>query len=176
MLRGTTIIAVKRNGRVALAGDGQVTLGQSTIIKHGAKKVRRLYQGRVLAGFAGSVADALALFDRFEGKLEEAQGNLLRAAVNLAKEWRTDKLLRRLEAVLVVADREHLLMVSGSGEVLEPDDGIIALGSGGPYALAAARALLNHTQYDAATIAREALKITASICVYTNENITVEEL
>ncbi|RPF49703.1 ATP-dependent HslUV protease subunit HslV [Thermodesulfitimonas autotrophica] len=176
MLQGTTIVAVKRDGRVALAGDGQVTLGQNTIIKQGARKVRRLYNGKVLAGFAGSVADALALFDRFEGKLEEAQGNLLRAAVNLAKEWRTDKLLRRLEAVLVVADREHLLMVTGSGEVIEPDDGIVALGSGGPYALAAARALLYHTGYDAVTIAREALRITASICVYTNEQITVEEL
>ncbi|WP_334109467.1 ATP-dependent protease subunit HslV [Thermodesulfitimonas autotrophica] len=176
MLQGTTIIAVKRDGRVALAGDGQVTLGQNTIIKQGARKVRRLYNGKVLAGFAGSVADALALFDRFEGKLEEAQGNLLRAAVNLAKEWRTDKLLRRLEAVLVVADREHLLMVTGSGEMIEPDDGIVALGSGGPYALAAARALLSHTGYDAVTIAREALRITASICVYTNEQITVEEL
>lgn len=176
MLQGTTIVAVKRDGRVALAGDGQVTLGQNTIIKQGARKVRRLYNGKVLAGFAGSVADALALFDRFEGKLEEAQGNLLRAAVNLAKEWRTDKLLRRLEAVLVVADREHLLMVTGSGEVIEPDDGIVALGSGGPYALAAARALLCHTAYDAVTIAREALRIAASICVYTNEQITVEEL
>uniref|UniRef100_A0A7C1JL32 ATP-dependent protease subunit HslV n=1 Tax=Ammonifex degensii TaxID=42838 RepID=A0A7C1JL32_9THEO len=176
MLRGTTIIAVKKEERVAVAGDGQVTLGQDTIIKQGARKVRRLYQGKVIAGFAGSVADALALFDRFEGQLEETQGNLLRAAVNLAKEWRTDKLLRRLEAALVVADRQHLLMVTGSGEVIEPDDGIVALGSGGSLALAAARALLRHTAYDASTIAQEALRIAASICVYTNEQITVEEL
>jgi len=159
-----------------MAGDGQITFAQNTIIKQGAKKVRRLYQGKVIAGFAGGVADALALFDRFEGKLDESQGNLLRAAVNLAKEWRTDRLLRRLEALLVVADAEHLLVIAGSGEVIEPDDGIAAVGSGGPLALAAARALLKHTGYDAAAIVREALRITASICVYTNENISVEEL
>ncbi|MEW6448514.1 MAG: ATP-dependent protease subunit HslV [Bacillota bacterium] len=176
MLSGTTIVAVRRDGRVAMAGDGQITLAQNTIIKQGAKKVRRLYQGKVIAGFAGGVADALALFDRFEGKLEESQGNLLRAAVNLAKEWRTDKLLRRLEALLVVADAEHLLVIAGSGEVIEPDDGVAAVGSGGPFALAAARALLKHTAYDAATIVKEALRITASICVYTNENISLEEL
>lgn len=176
MMHGTTIVAVSRNGKTAIAGDGQITLSPNTVIKHGAKKVRRLYQGKVVAGFAGGVADALALFERFEGKLEETQGNLLRAAINLAKEWRTDKLLRRLEAILVVADSEHLLVVAGSGEVIEPDDGIAAVGSGGPYALAAARALMKHTAYDAAAIVRESLNIAASICVYTNENITVEEL
>lgn len=175
-LEGTTIVAVRRNGRTAMAGDGQVTLAQNTVIKHNARKVRRLYQGRVLAGFAGSVADALTLFECFESKIEEVQGNLLRAAVNLAKEWRTDRRFERLEALLVVADTEHLLLITGGGEVLEPDDGIVAVGSGGPFALAAARALLRHTDYDAATIAREALRIAASICVYTNENIVVEEI
>ncbi|MEW6181981.1 MAG: ATP-dependent protease subunit HslV [Bacillota bacterium] len=176
MMHGTTIVAVSRNGKTAVAGDGQITLAANTVIKHGAKKVRRLYQGKVLAGFAGGVADALALFERFESKLEETQGNLMRAAINLAKEWRTDKHLRRLEAILVVADPEHLLVVAGSGEVIEPDDGIAAVGSGGPYALAAARALLKHTEYDAAAIVKESLHIAASICVYTNENITLEEL
>ncbi|MEW6192320.1 MAG: ATP-dependent protease subunit HslV [Bacillota bacterium] len=175
-MHGTTVIAVRRNGRVALASDGQITFAQNTVIKHGARKIRRLYQDRVLAGFAGGVADALALFERFEGKLEETQGNLLRAAVNLAKDWRTDRHLRRLEAVLVVADAVHLLLIAGSGEVIEPDDGVVAVGSGGPYALAAARALLKHTDYEAAAIAEEALRIAASICVYTNERITVEEL
>jgi ATP-dependent HslUV protease subunit HslV len=145
-------------------------------MKHTAKKVRRLYEGKVLAGFAGGAADALALLERFEGKLEESQGKLMRAAINLAKEWRTDKLLRRLEAMLVVADTECLLVIAGSGEVIEPDDGIAAVGSGGPYALAAARALLKHTTHDAATIAREAMQIAASICVYTNDKLTVEEL
>jgi ATP-dependent HslUV protease subunit HslV len=175
-MHGTTILAVKRDGRTAIAGDGQITLTQHTVMKHTARKVRRLYEGRVLAGFAGGVADALALFDRFEGKLEEAHGNLMRAAINLAKEWRTDKYLRRLEAMLVVADSEYLLVISGSGEVIEPDDGIAAVGSGGPYALAAARALLRHTTHDAPTIAREAMQIAASICVYTNDKLTIEEL
>lgn len=175
-MHGTTIVAVRRDGRTAIAGDGQITLTQNTVIKHGARKVHRLYQGKVLAGFAGGVADALALFERFEGKLEESHGNLQRAAINLAKEWRTDKLLRRLEAILVVADSERLLVISGSGEVIEPDDGIAAVGSGGPYALAAARALLKHTDYDAVTIVREALKIAASICVYTNDSVVIEEL
>ncbi|MGO0122699.1 ATP-dependent protease subunit HslV [Desulfothermobacter acidiphilus] len=175
-IEGTTIVAVRRNGRIAMAGDGQVTLAQNTVIKHRARKVRRLYQGRVLAGFAGSVADAFTLFERFEAKIEEAQGNLVRAAVELAKEWRTDRRFERLEALLVVADAEHLLLVTGGGEVLEPDDGIVAVGSGGPFALAAARALAQHTDYDAVTIVREALRIAASICVYTNENIVVEEV
>lgn len=168
-------MAVKRNGRVAMAGDGQVTLG-STVLKHGARKIRRLYHDRVLAGFAGGVADAFALFERFEKKLEEYGGNLPRAAVQLAKEWRMDKVLRRLEAMLVVADTRHLLLISGSGEVIEPDDGIVAIGSGGPYALAAARALLRHTSLDAAAIVREAMAIAAGICIYTNEQITVDEL
>jgi len=174
-VEGTTVVAVRRDGKVAMGSDGQVTLG-NTVLKHGARKVRRLYRGQVLAGFAGSVADALALFEKFEGKLEEYHGNLWRAAVELGKDWRTDRMLRRLEALLVVGDREGLLLISGSGEILEPDDGVVAIGSGGPYALAAARALLNHTGLDAATIAREALKIAASICIYTNDNIVVEEL
>lgn len=174
-MTGTTIVAVKRNGRVAMAGDGQVTLG-STVLKHGARKIRRLYHDRVLAGFAGGVADAFALFERFEKKLEEYGGNLPRAAVQLAKEWRMDKVLRRLEAMLVVADTQHLLLISGSGEVIEPDDGIVAIGSGGPYALAAARALLRHTSLDAAAIVREAMAIAAGICIYTNGQITVDEL
>lgn len=171
----TTVIAVKRGDKVAIASDGQVTLG-NTVLKHQARKVRRLYQGQVLAGFAGSVADAFTLFEKFEAKLEEYKGNLQRAAVELGKEWRTDKLLRRLEALLVVADREKLLLISGSGEIIEPDDGIVAIGSGGPYALAAARALIKHTSLGATDIAREALKIAASICIYTNENVVVEEL
>jgi len=172
---GTTIIAVRKDGRVAMAGDGQVTLG-NTVLKRGAKKIRRLYHDRVLAGFAGGVADALALFERFERKLEEYGGNLPRAAVELAKEWRMEKVLRRLEALLVVADTRHLLLISGSGEVIEPDDGIVAVGSGGPYALAAARALVRHTSLDAGAIAREAMAIAAEICIYTNEHIAVDEL
>lgn len=176
MFCGTTIVGVHRGGRVAIGGDGQVTLGQNTAIKHRARKVRRLYHGEVLAGFAGAVADALTLFEKFEGRLEEYRGNLVRAAIELTKEWRTDRYLRRLDALLVVADREKLLIVSGTGEVLEPDDGIAAVGSGGPYALAAARALAKHTDLEAAAIVREALLIAAGICVYTNDQITVEEL
>ncbi|MEW6423936.1 MAG: ATP-dependent protease subunit HslV [Bacillota bacterium] len=176
MFHATTIVAVKKNSRVALAGDGQVTFGQNTILKHRARKIRRLYNDRVLAGFAGSVADAFTLFEKFEGKLEAYHGNIQRAAVELAKDWRTDRILRRLEALLIVADREHLLVISGSGEVIEPDDDAVAVGSGGPYALAAARALLKHTTLPPAQIAREALSIAAGICVYTNEEITVEEL
>ncbi len=172
---GTTIVAARRGGHAAIAGDGQVTL-ERTVLKHRAKKVRRIYNGKILAGFAGSVADALTLFERFEGKLEELQGNLPRAAVEVAKEWRTDRTLRRLEALLVVADRDHLLVVSGSGEVIEPDDDIAAIGSGGPYALAAARALAGHTDLGARELVREALNIAASICIYTNQEITVEEL
>lgn len=176
MFHSTTIVAVHKDGRVALAGDGQVTFGQNTILKHQARKIRRLHNERVLAGFAGSVADAFTLFEKFEGKLEAYHGQLQRAAVELAKDWRTDKFLRRLEALLVVADRQHLLVLSGGGEVIEPDDGIAAIGSGGPYALAAARALVRHTGLSAGEIAREALLIAAGICVYTNDQITVEEL
>lgn len=176
MFHATTIVAVHKDGRVAMAGDGQVTFGQHTILKHQAKKIRRLHNDRVIAGFAGSVADAFTLFEKFEGKLEAYSGQLQRAAVELAKEWRMDKFLRRLEALLVVADRRHLLVLSGGGEVIEPDDGIAAIGSGGPYALAAARALAKHTALSAGEIAREALLIAAGICVYTNDNITVEEL
>ncbi|MCL6634660.1 MAG: ATP-dependent protease subunit HslV [Peptococcaceae bacterium] len=176
MFHATTIVAVKKGGKVAMAGDGQVTFAQNTIIKKGARKIRRLYKDRVLAGFAGSVADAFTLFEKFEGKLEEYRGNLQRAAVELAKDWRTDRILRRLEALLVVADGQNLLIISGGGEVIEPDDGVAAVGSGGPYALAAARALARHTGMSAGDIAREALAIAADICVYTNDSITVEEI
>lgn len=174
-MHGTTIVAVRQNGHVAVAGDGQVTMGD-TVLKHTARKVRRLAKGNVLAGFAGSVADAFALFEKFEAKLEEHHGNLSRAAVELAKEWRTDRVLRRLEALLVVADREALLIISGTGEVIEPDDGIAAVGSGGPYALAAARALAGHSDMKAGEIAREALRFASEICIYTNSQIVVEEL
>ena len=176
-IHGTTIVAVRKDGRAAIAGDGQVTFGQATVLKHGARKVRRLYGGRVLAGFAGAVADAITLFERFEGKLEAHHGNLARAAVELSKEWRTDRYLRRLEALLVVVDREAMFLLSGSGEVLEPDDGILAVGSGGAYALAAARALMrNAPELTAADIARKSLEIASEICVYTNDRIVVEEL
>lgn len=174
-LRGTTIVSIRRGGEVAMGGDGQVSLGD-TIMKGNAVKVRRLADGAVLAGFAGAVADAFALFDRFEGKLKEFQKNLLRAAVELGKEWRTDKYLRQLNALLAVCDRERSLIISGSGEIIEPEDGIIAIGSGGPYALAAARALASHTDLSAADITRESLRIAASICVYTNERIIVDTL
>jgi len=176
VFHATTIVAVKKGENVALAGDGQVTFGDRTILKHQAKKLRRLFGGRVLAGFAGSVADAFTLFEKFEGKLEQYRGNLMRSAVELAKEWRTDKYLRRLEAVLVVADRESLLVLSGGGEVIEPDDGVVAVGSGGPYALAAARALVAHSDLSCREIARQALLIAAEICIYTNNQITIEEL
>ena len=175
-LHGTTIVAVRRGGRVALAGDGQVTLAERTIMKQTARKVRRLYGGRVLAGFAGSVADALTLVEKFEGKLQAHSGQLAKAAVELAKEWRTDRILRRLEAMLIVADVNQLLVLTGSGEVIEPERGVAAIGSGGAYALAAARALLEHTDLDAATIARQSLHIAADLCVYTNHEVTVEEL
>ncbi len=174
-LHGTTIIAVRQGGTVALAGDGQVTLGQ-TVVKHKAKKIQRLHNGQVLAGFAGSTADAMALIHRFEARLEEFRGNLQRAAVELAKEWRTDRSLRRLEAFLVVADREATFLLSGAGDVIAPDDGIVAVGSGGPMALAAARALARHTALDAASVAREAMRLAAEICVYTNDQIEVETL
>jgi ATP-dependent HslUV protease subunit HslV len=174
-LHGTTILAVRRDGRAAIAGDGQVTLGQ-TVMKHTARKLRRLHNGQVLAGFAGSAADGLALFSRFEAKIEEYRGSLERAAVELSKEWRTDRVLRRLEAFLVVSDREASFLLSGAGDVIAPDDGIVAVGSGAPYALAAARALVRHTPMDAGTVALEAMKIAAQICVYTNDTITVETL
>jgi len=176
MFHATTIVAVKKNNKVALAGDGQVTFGENTILKHQAKKVRRLYNNSVLAGFAGSVADAFTLFEKFERKLEAYHGNLQRAAVELAKEWRLDKFLRRLEALLIVADQNHLLVISGGGEVIEPDDGIVAVGSGGAYALAAARVLARNTDMSVTEIAKEALQVAAEICVYTNDWITVEEL
>lgn len=176
MFHATTIVAVKRNGKTAIAGDGQVTFGEHTIMKATAKKVRRLYHDKVIAGFAGSVADAFTLFEKFEGKLEECHGHLQRAAVSLAKEWRTDKILRRLEALLLVADKETILMLSGNGEVIEPDGDVAAIGSGGFYALAAGRALITHTEMSAAEIAKESLSIAADICVFTNQNIIVEEL
>jgi ATP-dependent HslUV protease subunit HslV len=174
-LHGTTILAVRHRGVCAVAGDGQVSLGQ-TVLKHGARKVRRLAGGNVVAGFAGSTSDALALFTRFEAKLDEYHANLERAAVELAREWRTDRMLRRLEAFLLVADREHSFLLSGTGDVITPDDGLLAVGSGGPFALAAARGLVRHSSLDAPAIAREALQIAASICVYTNSEIVVESL
>jgi ATP-dependent HslUV protease subunit HslV len=172
-LHGTTILAVSRGGQTAVGGDGQVTI-ENTVMKHGAKKVRRLYQDRVVAGFAGAAGDALALFERFEAKLEESAGNLPRAAYQLVKDWRTERSLRQLAALLVVADKEHLLLVSGNGDLLEPDDGILAIGSGGPYALAAARALVAHTDLAAEEVVRRSLEIAADICIYTNRNLTVE--
>jgi len=176
MFDGTTIVAVKIDDKVAIAGDGQVTFGNNTIIKHSAKKVRRLYEGKVLAGFAGAVADSLTLCEKFEGKLESYQGNLSRAAVELAKEWRTDRVLRRLEALLVVASNDALLLLSGTGEVIEPDDGIAAIGSGAPYAQAAAKALVRNADLPPGKVAEEALKIASEICIYTNEAIIVEEI
>jgi ATP-dependent HslUV protease subunit HslV len=175
-IRSTTIIGVLRDGKGALAGDGQVTLGDKVIVKHGARKVRRLYRGQVLAGFAGTAADAFTLFERFEAKLEEFKGQLVRAAVELAKEWRTDRVLRRLEAVMIAMDARQMLIISGNGDVIEPDEGIAAIGSGGPYAQAAASALLRYTDLSAAEIAKNALEIAADICVYTNKHITVEEI
>lgn len=172
---GTTILSVRRDGRAAIAGDGQVTLGR-TVVKQGARKIRRLWNGQVLAGFAGSTADAMALFAKFESKLEEHRGNLERASVELAKDWRTDRALRRLEAFLVVTDREASFLLSGAGDVIAPDDGLVAIGSGGPYALAAARALLRHTSLEAGALAQEALRIAASICLYTNDQVVVETL
>src|SRR3954469_13210204 len=175
MFHSTTILAVRHRDRAVLAGDGQVTLGQ-TVVKHGAKKIRRLYNDRVLAGFAGSAADSFALFSRFEAKLEQYRGNLERSAVELAKDWRTDRLLRRLEAMLIVMDARMTFLLSGNGDLIEPDDGIIAIGSGGAYALAAAKALARHTTLDARTIASQAMDIAATICIYTNATITIEEL
>jgi len=175
MIRSTTVVCVRHQGKVAMAADGQVTMGQ-TVLKATAQKIRRLHKGAVLAGFAGATSDAFALFARFEAKLEEYRGNLSRAAIELAKDWRLEKSLRQLDALLVVADRETTFLISGTGDVIEPDDGIIAIGSGGPFALAAARALIRHTALGAREIAVEALKISAEICVYTNQQITVEEL
>jgi ATP-dependent HslUV protease subunit HslV len=174
-LRSTTVVAVRRNGVVAIAGDGQVTM-DATIVKHTARKIRRMYNGKVLAGFAGSVADAQALADKFETKLEANGGNLTRSAIDFAREWRTDRILRRLEAVMIVADTERLYLLSGDGNVLEPDDGACAIGSGGPYALAAAKALLANTELPARRIVEEAMRIASEICVYTNERIVSDEL
>ena len=174
-MHGTTILAVRRNGKTAIAGDGQVTVG-TTVMKHNAKKVRKLYNDKVLTGFAGATADAFTLFEKFESKLEQFHGNLTRAAVELAKDWRTDKVLRRLEALMIVADQERSFILSGNGDVIEPENGIAAIGSGGPYALAAAKALADHTKLDSRMIVEEAMKIAADICIYTNKEITVEEL
>jgi ATP-dependent HslUV protease subunit HslV len=174
-IRSTTILAIRHRGEVVVAGDGQVSLG-ATVIKHQAKKVRRLYHDQVITGFAGSTADAFTLYDRLEQKLEQFNGNLMRSAVELAKDWRTDKMLRRLEAMLIAVDAKHSLLLSGTGDVIEADDGILAIGSGGPYAQAAARALIDHSALDAAAIARTALEIAGSICVYTNTNIVVEKI
>ncbi len=174
-IRATTVVCVRHRGKVALAGDGQVSIGP-TIVKAGARKVRKIYHDRVLAGFAGTAADAFALFEKFESRLEEYRGNLSRAAVELAKDWRTDRVLRRLEALLAVADGERSFIISGTGEIIEPDDGVIGIGSGGPFALAAARALIAHSDLDAKQIVEEAMRVAAAICVYTNDHITVEEL
>lgn len=174
-LHGTTILAVRHRGGTALAGDGQVTLGQ-TVVKHGARKIRRLHNGQVVAGFAGSTADAMALFAKFEAKIEEYRGSLERASVELSRDWRTDRVLRRLEAFLVVADRDSSFLLSGAGDVIAPDDGLLAVGSGGPYALAAARALVRHADLDASAVALEAMRIAAGLCIYTNDSILVETL
>ena len=174
-IHGTTILAVRLNGKTAIAGDGQVTVG-ATVMKHNAIKIRKMYNDKILTGFAGATADAFTLFEKFEGKLDQYHGNLTRAAVELAKDWRTDKFLRRLEALMIVADNERTFVLSGNGDVIEPENGIAAIGSGGPYALAAARALLEHTKLDARTIVGESMKIAADICIYTNKEITIEEL
>jgi ATP-dependent HslUV protease subunit HslV len=175
LIRSTTVLSVRRDGKVVLAGDGQVTLGES-VIKHTAKKIRRLYNDKILAGFAGSTADAFTLFSRFEAKLEQYHGNLGRAAVELAKDWRTDKFLRHLEALLLVCDKETTFLLSGQGDVIEPDGEVAAIGSGGPYAQAAAQALALHTQLTARQIAEESMKIAGKMCIYTNDRVTVEEL
>lgn len=175
MFHGTTILCVRRNGKVAIASDGQVTMG-NTVLKHNAKKTRKMYNDKILAGFAGATADAFTLFEKFESKLESYRGNITRAAVELAKDWRTDRILRRLEALLIVADNEHTLILSGTGDVIEPEDGIAAIGSGGPYAQAAARALYENTDLAAVDIVKKAMDIAADICIYTNKNIILEEL
>jgi ATP-dependent HslUV protease subunit HslV len=175
MFRGTTILCIRRDGKVAIGGDGQITMG-NTVLKHNARKIRRMYGEKVLTGFSGATADALTLFEKFEGKLESYRGNITRAAVELAKDWRTDKILRRLEALLLIADIEHTFIISGTGDVIEPEEGVAAIGSGGPYAQAAARALYENTSLSAREIVDKSMKITADICIYTNENITIEEL
>ncbi len=175
-IHGTTILAVRDATGMAMAGDGQVTLGQNVAIKHGARKVRRIYKERVLAGFAGATADAFTLFERFEGKLDEYRGNLLRASVEMAKDWRKDKYLRRLEAMLLVADLERLLILTGTGDVIEPDDGLAAIGSGGPFALAAARALARNTELSASEIVTRSMQIASELCVFTNDRIVIETL
>ncbi len=175
LIRSTTVLCVRRDGKVVMAGDGQVTLGDN-VIKHSARKIRRLYQEKILAGFAGSTADAFSLFARFESKLEQYHGNLGRAAVELAKDWRTDKMLRQLEALLLVADQTQTFLISGQGDVIEPDTGIAAIGSGGAYATSAATALFDHTELSARQIAEEAMKIAGKICIYTNDKVTIEEL
>lgn len=172
---GTTIISVRKDGKVAIGGDGQVTMG-NTVMKHNARKVRKLHNDTVLAGFAGATADAFTLIEKFEGRLEEYHGNLARAAVELAKEWRTSKMLRQLEALLIVADAEHTFIISGTGDVIEPEDGIAAIGSGGPYAQAAAQALVKHTALDAGMVVKEAMEIASRICIYTNSQIVMEEI
>jgi len=174
-IRGTTILAVKRDGKITVAGDGQVTL-DTTILKHGARKVRRLYNNEVIVGFAGATADAFTLFDRFDQKLEQYNGNLLRAAVELTKDWRTDRVLRHLEALMIAVNRDNSLIISGNGDVIEADDDVMAIGSGGPFALTAARALLRHSSLSSTEIAREAMKLASEICIYTNEHITLEEI
>jgi ATP-dependent HslUV protease subunit HslV len=174
-IRGTTILAVKKKGKVTVAGDGQVTL-DTTILKHGARKVRRLYNDEVIVGFAGATADAFTLFDRFDQKLEQYNGNLLRSAVELTKDWRTDRVLRHLEALMIAVNKDYSLIISGNGDVIESDDDVMAIGSGGPYAQAAARALVRHTDLTATEIAKEAMKIAAEICIYTNDHITMEEI
>jgi len=175
LIHGTTILSVRRNGKVVLAGDGQVTLS-NTVLKHKAKKIRRLYHDKIIAGFSGATADAFTLFEKFENKLEQYRGNITRSAVELAKDWRTDKVLRRLEALLIIADKDHCFIISGNGDVIEPDDLVIAIGSGGPFAQAAAKALLDHTNLSAREISKEAMKIAATICIYTNDQILVEEI
>lgn len=175
MFKGTTILCVRRDGKVAIAGDGQVTMG-NTVLKHNAKKIRRMFGDKLIAGFSGATADALTLFEKFEGKLESYRGNITRAAVELAKDWRTDKILRRLEALLIVADAEHTFIISGTGDVIEPEDGVAAIGSGGPYAQASARALYENTSFSAREIVEKSMRITSDICIYTNKNITIEEL
>ena len=175
MFHATTILCISKDGKIAIGGDGQVTMG-NTVLKHNAKKIRKMYNDKVIGGFAGATADAFTLFEKFEGKLESYRGNITRAAVELAKDWRTDKVLRRLEALLIVADKEHMFIISGTGDVIEPEEGIAAIGSGGPYAQAAAKALYENTQLGAKEILEKAMKIAAGICIYTNENIFIEEL
>ncbi|MBN2653866.1 MAG: ATP-dependent protease subunit HslV [Nitrospirae bacterium] len=175
MFHATTILCVRRNGKVAMASDGQVTLG-STVLKHNAKKIRRMYDDKVIAGFAGATADAFTLFEKFESKLQSYRGNITRAAVELAKDWRTDKVLRRLEALLIIADKDHTLIISGNGDVIEPETGVAAIGSGGPYAQAAARALVENTELSSSDIVTKAMEIAGDICIYTNKIITIEEI